>query len=287
MATVYISPTGDGNNSGNSEANAINWSLGQGLGNADSSAGPTGTVIFVDGNYTIGATNITFNGGVGITYKSQSFQGARIGNSGTNKGIKFGISSTGGGVTIKDFYFIDIEFNSNTHNFGSTNTIQGCFFDRTIALTNSAGRFIQAEDTSNPNENIIFQNCVIKYDLTGKDGSRLIQGSQCKLLGCTIDIQGAGNINGTMGFGYGPPNEMKNNIWVCDNDGAMSTTTSGNQGRGDFAANSSYSSFYQMGSVNDSGGTANLYDTDPQFVDSANGDYRLRPTSPVIGQGTA
>ena len=35
-----------------------------------------------------------------------------------------------------------------------------------------------------------------------------------------------------------------------------------------------------------SGGTDNIF-ADPQFVDSANGDYRLRPSSPCINAGTA
>jgi archaellin len=36
-----------------------------------------------------------------------------------------------------------------------------------------------------------------------------------------------------------------------------------------------------------SGGTDNLFETDPQFVDSTNADYRLRPSSPCINAGTA
>lgn len=36
-----------------------------------------------------------------------------------------------------------------------------------------------------------------------------------------------------------------------------------------------------------SGGTGNFFNVDPQFVDYANADYRLRPSSPCISAGTA
>ena len=279
MAIAYISPTGDGNFSGDSEGNAINWNNGSGLGTAETAAGAGGTIYFLDGSYPFGGTE-TFNGVTGLTYESKNFQGAVLGDASTERTINFGTGNAGVGVILKGFKFVDVIISA--YQFGVTSTFEGCFFSRTIPLVSTVGRFIQAEDGSTTSDNVVFQNCIIQFNLTNTSGARIFQGDRYKLLGCTIDLQNTGSISGTIALHGGPPAEMKNNIWFCDNDGAVSTT-----GGGLIATNSSYSSFYQMGSGNDSGGTANLYDTDPQFVDQSSGDYRLRPTSPVIGKGTA
>jgi hypothetical protein len=71
------------------------------------------------------------------------------------------------------------------------------------------------------------------------------------------------------------PSIFKNNIFVG---------TSGTEVLYHTPATNSNNCFSNTGIS--SGGTDNIF-VDPQFVDSANGDYRLRPSSPCINAGTA
>ena len=282
MATVYISPSGAGTNSGDSEANAVNWNSGAGLNAAETAATTGGTIIFLDGSYPFGGDE-TFDGVSGITYISQNINGAVLGDSGTNRLLTIGSSATGG-LTLKNFKFVDVYFYSGT-SLVTDCTVENCYLSATVAVdyTGTSPK-IKAQGTAT-GVYLIFKNCVIEYNCN-TTADRLLQGDDYKLQGCTNYIT-TGSAT-SIGWSYGPPAEMKNCIWFSDDDAAISTTTgTGNTSRGDFADYSTFSSFYQMGTANDSGGTNNLYDTNPLFVDSANGDYRLRPTSPVIGQGTA
>jgi len=88
------------------------------------------------------------------------------------------------------------------------------------------------------------------------------------------------NSNSTSTIFYGStglsPSVFKNNIVI----GNLGTETLGHNP-------ATYSNNCFNTTNISSGGTDNLFNTDPVFVDSANEDYRLRPTSPCIGAGTA
>jgi len=274
MATVYISPTGAGTGSGDSEANAVNWNSGTGLGTAETAAGSGGTIIFLDGSYPFGGTE-TFAGASGLTYESQNPNEAVLGDLGTQRTLS---SATNGGITLKGFKTVDLIVTLDVS--VSSCTIDQCYLSATIARNYGLNSHaIRAGSNSiTPNSGFV-KNSVIEIK-ANTSADRITQGMDLEITSCTWFMESGSTPTGNMKFLY-MPKTLKNNIWYLDDSTKWSTT-----GDGVFADDSSNSCFYQMGSGNTSGGTNNIFE-DPQFVDSANGDYRLRPTSPCIGAGTA
>ena len=98
---------------------------------------------------------------------------------------------------------------------------------------------------------------------------------------CTIKLTGGSSAN-FLGFQKiaSSTYTIKNTIFV-GNTGSETLMASTSGQAGTLAdSNNCYSN------TGHSGGTDNIFQ-DPQFVDSASSDYRLRPTSPCIGAATA
>ena len=276
MAIAYISPSGAGTGSGDSEANAVNWNSGAGLGTAETAAGSGGTIIFLDGSYPFGGTE-TFAGASGLNYESQNANGAVLGDLGTQRTLNIG-SATNGGITLKGFKTVDLVLTFDVS--VSSCTIDQCFLSATIARNYSLNSHaIRAGGNVISANSGFVKNSVIEIK-ANTIADRITQGIDLEITSCTWFMESGSTSTGNMSFKY-MPKTLKNNIWYLDDSTKWSTT-----GDGVFADDSSNSCFYQMGSGNTSGGTNNIF-ADPQFVDSANNDYRLRPNSPCIGAGTS
>ena len=279
MATVYIQP-GTGTGLG-TEASPYYFSE---LATAESTAGTSGTILFTDGDYSITGTT-TFAGASGLTYESLNPHGANLKTSVSTTFRKMIIGGQTTPVTFKNFKTEQCYFQfDNAGNSTNASTITGCYITYPVAVTwtGSTVSLVRASSTVQSNIHQFTFN-VAKIPFTGTGDHRIMQGANMEIIGCTFDlITSGGGLNPTdLNLAYGPPTTLNRNIWVCDDDSIFAATGNPNFDA-DIANYSTNSSFYQMGSINDSGGTNNLYDTDPQFIDQTNGDYRLRPTSPCI-----
>ena len=286
MATVYIAPTAQGSADGTSAANAYAYSS---LSTAETDAGPGGTILFTDGDYSLTATT-TWDGvgtsGNDITYKSLNLQGAVIKSnvSGTLRTLNIGTGSTNtSSINVKDFKFVDINFYMKnpgevSGNFITTSTA--------IALPGING-FIRS--TSNATGLSTFINNAISLEYASGSNFERDVSSLSEFSGNTIYISGlSGKTADQLTWTYSTGRDLrgcpivKNNIFASDDTtgGVINTQNS-------YASSFNNCCFFQFDdSLNGSGGTDNVF-ADPQFVDPTTDDLRLRPSSPCINAGTA
>jgi len=282
MATVYIKP-GTGTGSG-TLADPYFYSQ---LSSAETDAGAGGTILFTDGDYDLSATT-TWDGvgssGNDITYKSLNLQKAVIKSSagGTLRTLNVGATGNTSLINVLNFKFIDIK--TVLINSGAGEMSGNTLTCSTNIAFGSTGTFISVGNNSTGGYRFKNNSLHIKYG----SGTYLMQYSKFlqEFSGNTFFVSNVGT--GTIYLEYNGPNQdisnvpvYKNNIFATDNasTGLNTQATIADQG--------SNNCFFQFDDTfNSSGGTNNVF-ADPQFVDSPNGDYRLRPSSPCIGAGTA
>ncbi len=283
MATVYIAPTAQGTGDGSSAANAYAYSS---LSTAETQAEPGGTILFTDGDYSLTGTTIwdgVGTSGNNITYKSLNSQGAVIKNSvgGTLRQLSVGSTGNTSTINVQNFKFIDINFYFYNQGAGE---ISGNLITTSTAIALPTNAFLRV--TGSGTTKLLNNSIQIQYasgNYVERETSRLAEFS-----GNTIYISSLNGKTGPVYYTYSTSTDLrscpivKNNIFATDD-------TTGNvlETQNSFSGSFNNCCFHQFDdSNNGSGGTNNKF-ADPQFVDSANGDLRLRPSSPCINAGTA
>lgn len=272
MADHYFAVTGSGSGTG-ADANNPQTYSGTALNTAEAAASSGDTIFFLPGSY--GAAPTVFDAPIGVTYQSTETHGAEFSTTSAGQVITLGTTSTYD-IGLIGFKFSNYGIYATAAANNTPNTVKNNLFLITTGSNfGNTGAIRGHNFNSNCPTNFTDNVFKVKID----NGTRLLRNvSPWAFERNTFDITTVNVSSSSLGVEGGMPSNMKNNIWQSNDASVFATTVALN-------ANSTYSCFYQMGSHNAATGT-NI-EADPQFVDSANADFHLRPTSPCIGAGTS
>ena len=267
MATVYIKP-GSGTGTGTL---ADPYFYNQ-LGTAETAAGNGGTIYFTDGDYSINTATTLWRAS-GVNYESLNLYGAKLTTTNTASGHTLYVGQNAGGGGANTFQKFVVE-NLRLGMDGAVKpTIKNNKFISSTALTGFVYGHILL-NTIGVGANFTDNSISLSYTGVAKslfyDCQTITFERNSIYLGLTAIT--SGTVTSAL-----PSSGMKNNVWMSDDTAACNLT---------LASASTFSCFHQIGSSNTSGGTDNVF-SDPLFVDPANDDLRLRPSSPCINAGTA
>jgi hypothetical protein len=279
MATVYIKP-GTGTGTG-TLADPYYYSQ---LSSAETAAGAGGTILFTDGEYTLTAVNTIFDGlgnNTDFTYRSLNPQKAVFKSTATANKLNVNYSANGGNINFHDFKLDNLSL--VVYN-GGGGVVSGNYVTASNLTIGTNTQFIKVSNSTGTSR--IINNT---FHLAWSSGTYITRqlGYADEFSGNTIYIS---NLSGatSVQVPYSSTNDIrscpiaKNNIFASDDTTGTKLDTLNS-----WAGSLNNCCFHQFDDSNNaSGGTDNVF-ADPQFVDSANGDYRLRPASPCINAGTA
>lgn len=274
MATYYISTSG--NDTTGDGSSGLPWLT---ISKAHSSAASGDTIIVKSSASTYSFVNQTFTKSLTIqgestTPSNQVFDGAAA-------SVRWSTSTAS--ITVTMSY---LKFQNATNNqvfrisAASTFSFTSCVFDCSITIS-TRGSIFAGEPGGSTIVTYTFKNCEIRGMATSSgSGSKYFfnienGGLTFTMTGCTVYAPAMTAMFNNQ-TGVASTLTIKNCIFYA-------TTSSPFSSGSGTTTTATYSDFFQISSS--PAGTGNIT-SDPLFVDAANNNFNLRPTSPCLNTGT-